>query len=744
VNKPLNLLTLVAAAGLMAACSEQAPPPPETPEAPEAEAQAEATESETAADTEGEAEATGENPLLAENDLPYGMPPFDQIESEDFMPAFEVAMEEHVAEIEAITANEAEPTFENTILAMERAGQTLQFVGRVFSNMTSTVMDDTLKETQSKMAPKFSAHSDAINLNAELFERVEAVYEQREALDLSPEGLRLVEEYYKNFVRAGAQLSDEDKDTLKQMNSQLAELTTKFSQNVLEEVNDSAVVFDSREALAGLSDARIEAAASEAAERDLEEGQYVITLVNTSIQPPLASMENRDAREKIKKASLARGSRGNDYDNTGVVADIVKLRAERARLLGYDTHADYVLEDRTAQTVEAVNGMLGELAPIAVANARMEGEDIQAMINETEEEPFELKSWDWFYYAEQVRQDRYAFDEEQIKPYFEMRNVLVNGVFFSAEKLFGITFEERPDLPTQHEDATAWEAFEEDGTSLGIVITDFYARGTKRGGAWMNSYRLNSELLGGKAVVGMHLNVPKPPEGEPTLLTWDETTTMFHEFGHVVHGLFSDVQYPTFAGTSVPRDFVEYPSQVFEMWASWPEVLANYAQHYETGEQIPQALLDKVIDAQKFNEGFATTEYLAASIIDQALHQLAPEDTPAADEVMAFEASVLEEHGLDYEPVPPRYRTPYFSHSMGGYDAGYYSYIWSEVLDADSVLWIKENGGLDRETGQHYRDTILSKGGSKEAMQLYEDFAGREPSIEPLLERRGLVIDDEG
>ncbi|WP_376695197.1 M3 family metallopeptidase [Wenzhouxiangella sp. EGI_FJ10305] len=744
MNKPLSLLTLAIAASLLMACSEQAPPPPEAPEAPEtAEAEApEGTEMETEASSESE--STGDNPLLTENDLPYGMPPFDKIESEHFQPAFEAAMEEHMAEVEEIANSDEEPTFENTILAMERAGLTLQYIGRVFSNLNGTVTDDTLQETQRKLAPKFSAHSDAINLNPELFERIEAVYNQRDELDLSPEGLRLVEEYHKDFVRAGAQLNDEEKEELKKMNSELAELTTQFSQNVLKEVNDSAVVFDSREALAGLSDSRIEAAADEAADRDLEEGKYVITLVNTSIQPPIAEMENRDSREKVKKASLARGARGNEYDNTGVVADIVRLRAERAQLLGYDTHADYVLEDRTAQTVEAVNGMLGELAPIAVANARLEGEDIQEMINESEEEPFELKSWDWFYYAEQVRQDRYAFDEDQIKPYFEMNTVLEDGVFYSAEKLFGITFEKRPDLPTQHQTATAWEAFEADGTSLGIVIMDFYARGTKRGGAWMNSYRLNSELLGGHPVLGMHLNVPKPPEGEPTLLTWDETTTMFHEFGHVVHGLFSDVEYPTFAGTSVPRDFVEYPSQVYEIWAAWPEVLANYAKHYETGEQIPQELLDKVIEAQKFNEGFATTEYLAAAIIDQAFHQLGPDETPAADAVMDFEASVLEEHGLDYEPVPPRYRTPYFSHSMGGYDAGYYSYIWSEVLDADSALWIKENGGLDRETGQHYRDTILSKGGSKAAMDLYLDFAGREPSIEPLLERRGLVIDDEG
>lgn len=737
MNKTLNFLTLAIAAGALVACSESGPPQaPEAPEVPEM-----STEADESAEPATE---LAENPLLVDNDLPYGLPPFDKVESGHFLPAFEVAMEEHLAEIDVIADNEDEPTFDNTIVALERSGQKLRYIGRLFSNLTGTITDDTLQETQRKMAPAFAAHSDEINLNSKLFARIEALYEQRDDLGLNAEGLRLLEEYHTDFVRAGAKLSDADKNKLRDMNSKIAELATKFSQNVLKEVNDSAVAFDSRDALAGLSEGRIEAAADEAANRDLDEGNYVIALVNTSIQPPLASMENRAAREKIKKASLARGARGNEYDNTGVVSDLVRLRAERARLLGYDTHADYVLEDRTAQTVDAVNDMLGKLAPIAVKNARMEGEDIQEMINETAEEPFELKSWDWAYYAEKVRQDRYAFDESQIKPYFEMNNVLKNGVFFSAEKLFGITFKERPDLPAHHPDAQVWEVFEEDGSPLGLVITDFYARGNKRGGAWMNAYRLESELLGGHPVIGMHLNVPKPPEGEPTLLTWDETTTMFHEFGHVVHGLFSNVEYPTFAGTSVPRDFVEYPSQVYEMWASWPEVLANYAQHYETGEQIPQELLDKVIEAQKFNEGFATTEYLGAAIIDQAWYQLAPEDVPAAEGVMDFEAKVLADHGLDYEPVPPRYKTPYFSHSMGGYDAGYYSYIWSEVLDADSVLWIKENGGLDRETGQHYRDTILSKGGSKKAMDLYMDFAGREPSIEALLERRGLVIEDEG
>ncbi len=743
MKNSLKLLTLAISASLLLACTEQAPPPPVAPEAPEMTTPTDAAPAdESATATEAES-AVNDNPLLADSELPYGMPPFDQIESAHFLPAFEAAMEAHLDEIEAIAGNEEAPSFDNTILAMERSGQLLQRTGRVFSNLSGTVTDDTLQDTQRQMAPKFAAHSDSISLNGELFARIQTLYEGREELGLDSEGLRLLEEYYTDFVRAGARLDEEQKSTLRQMNSRLAELTTEFSQNVLHEVNASAVVFDSREALAGLPDSRIESAAGEAADRELEEGSFVITLLNTSGQPPLSNLDVRESRQRIHEASLARGSRGNEYDNTGIVAEIVKLRAERARMLGYDTHADYVLEDRTAQTVDAVNDMLGQLAPIAVANARLEGQDIQEMINASEDEPFELASWDWAYYAEKVRQERYAFDESEIKPYFEMNNVLVNGVYFSAEKLFGITFKERPDLPAHHADAQVWEVFDADGSELGIVVNDFYARSIKRGGAWMNSYQVNSGLLGGHPVIGMHLNVPKPPAGEPTLLTWDEVTTMFHEFGHVVHGLFSDVEYPSFAGTAVPRDFVEYPSQVYEMWASWPEVLANYAQHYETGEQIPQELLDKVIESEQFNEGFATTEYLGAAIIDQALHQLSPDETPAADAVMDFEARTLAEHGLDYAPVPPRYRTPYFSHAMGGYDAGYYSYIWSEVLDADSVLWIKENGGLDRTTGQHYRDTILSQGGSKPAMELYLEFAGREPSIEPLLERRGLIIDSE-
>ncbi len=724
-----GLMIIIGGALALAACSEPEPPAePEVPAVPEAE-------------VEVAEEAPEVNPLLIESTLPYGMPPFDLIEDEHYREALEAGMAEHTEEIEAIASNPDDPTFDNTIVAMERSGQTLNRVSRIFFNLSGANTSDTLQDIQREMSPKLSAHSDAINLNPDLFARIETLHEQRDELDLDAESLRLLEEYRTQFVRAGAQLSDDEKDQLREINRELAELGTEFSQNVLAEVNDSAVVFDNREALAGLSDSAIERAASEAADRGHEDGHYVITLLNTSGQPPLADLENRESRQRVHEASLSRGSRGNEHDTREIVRRVVELRARRAQMLGYDTHADYILERQTAGSVETVNDMHRQVVPIAFEAARAEGADIQAIIDEIEDEPFELASWDWSYYAEKVRQRRFDFDESQIRPYFELDNVLENGVFYSAEKLFGITFKERPDLPTYHPDVRVWEVFEEDGTGLGLMIGDFYSRSNKRGGAWMNSYRIHSRLLGGHPVTGNHLNIPKPPEGEPTLMTWDEVTTLFHEFGHVIHGLFSDVQYPTFAATAVPRDFVEYPSQVYEMWAAWPEVLANYARHYETGEQIPQDLLDRVLAAETFNQGFRTAEYISASVIDQEWHQLQPDDVPPAEEAMDFEANVLAEWEMDYTPVPPRYRTPYFSHMMGGYSAGYYSYIWSEILDADSVLWIKENGGLDRETGQHFRDTILSRGGSKDAMDLYYDFAGRQPTIEPVLERRGLIND---
>ena len=676
------------------------------------------------------------NPFFAESTLPYGMPPFDLIEDAHYVPAFERGMAEQSAEIETIASNPEAATFENTIVAMERSGQLLERAQRVFFSLAAAHTNDTLKEIQTEMAPRFSAHNDNILLNAELFARVAGLYASRDSLGFDAESRRLLERYHTDFVRSGAQLSEEEKVRLREINAELAELGTTFSQNVLNEVNDAAVVVDSREELAGLTDSQIESAAKEAETRELP-GKYVLTLQNTTQQPPLTSLENRDLRQRIQEISEARGSSGTEYDNRGIINRVLTLRAERSTMLGYDNHAAFILEDQTALTVDAVNDMLGRLGPRAVANARREATELQALINETEAEPFELASWDWLYYTEKLRKKRYNLDESQLKPYFELNRSLTDGVFYMAEHLYGVTFEERPELPVYQEDVRVFEAFL-DGEPLGLFLFDPYARASKRGGAWMNAYVPQSRLLNRQPVVANHLNIVKPPQGEATLLTLNEVNVMFHEFGHALHGLFSDVTYPRFAGTSVPRDFVEYPSQVHEMWATWPEVLANYAVHYETGEPIPQDLLERIREAKKFNQGFEQAEYMAAAIMDQAWHQLSIDEIPPAEALMEYQAQILADAGMNFETVPPRYSTPYFSHIIGGYSAGYYSYMWSEVLDADSVKWFEENGGMKRENGDHFRNTLLSHGGSRDAMELFRDFRGADPSVEPLLERLGL------
>ena len=682
-------------------------------------------------------EEMADNPFFAESPLPHQLPPFDRIDDAHYAPAFERGMADQIAEIEAIAGASEPPTFENTIVALERSGQLLNRVAATFFALSSADTNDAINAIRNEMAPRLAAHTDRMLLDAGLFARVEALYEQRADLGLDDESRRLVEEYYVDFVRAGARLSDAEKERMQAINARLAALSSRFTQNVLDEVNASAVVVESRDELAGLSEGQVASAVAAAEARELE-GRYVIPLLNTSGQPALASLEDRGLRERIMRTSLARGSQGGEYDNRGVITEMARLRAERAAMLGYPNHAAYILERQTARTVDAVNERLASLAPPAVANAEREAADLQAMAA-AEGADLELAAWDWSYYTEKVRAERYAFDASQLRPYLEMDNVLENGVFFSATRLYGLTFEERPELPVYHPDVRVWEVFDADGEALGLFIGDFYARPSKRGGAWMNAYVSQSHLLETLPVVGNHLNVPKPPEGEPTLLTFDEVTTLFHEFGHALHGFFSDVRYPYFAGTSVPRDFVEYPSQVNEMWATWPEVLRNYAVHHETGEPMPADLLDRVLATQQFNQGFATTEYLAASLLDMAWHQITADEVPDAAGVEAFEAAALEAAGVALATVPPRYRSTYFSHIWSsGYSAGYYSYIWSEVLDADSVEWFKENGGLLRENGDHFRSTLLSKGGSIEALDLFRAFRGAEPDIGPLLVRRGL------
>ena len=724
-SKLLNLIVIPALVSLQSGCSE-----PELSEKPISLAEV----NEAVVEFISTPEET--NPFYEESPLYLNYPRFDRIQDAHYLPAFERGMEEELEEIEAIVNQPDQPSFDNTILALELTGQLLDRVARVFYAISSAHTNDEIRALEQQLAPRLAGHEDNILLNPDLFERVGIIYEQRDDLALEPESMRLLEKYYTEFVRGGAALSVPEQQHMKELNAEIASFETLYSQNILSEVNDLAVIVDTEEELTGLDQALITAAREEAAGRDLD-GKYVLPLLNTSSQPALASLQNRALREIIHSISLSRGSRGGDFDNTEVLSDVLRLRAERAQLLGYDNHAHFILEDRTAQTVAAVNNRLAELTTPALANVNREAVDLQQMIYDDGQD-FELASWDWDFYTEKLRLARYDFDAKELRPYFELNNVLLKGVFFAAEQLYGITFKEQISLPVYQEDVRVFEVYDTTGTTLAIFIADFYARPTKRGGAWMNSYVSQSNLLNTRPIVANHLNITKPLEGEVTLLTFDEVTTMFHEFGHALHGMFSAVEYPYFSGTSVPRDFVEYPSQVNEMWAIWPEVLANYAIHHETGQSMPQELLEKVLSTQTFNQGFETTEYLAASILDQALHQLNPDEIPVGDEIMEFERSTFQGAGIVLDSVPPRYRSTYFNHIMGGYHAGYYSYIWSEVLDADSVDWFKENGGLTRENGDHFRQTLLSRGGADDAMTLFRKFRGRDPDITPLLERRGL------
>jgi peptidyl-dipeptidase Dcp len=679
-----------------------------------------------------------DNPLLAESTLPYHFPRFDLVKDEHYLPAFAAGMAQQRAEVDAIAANPEKPTFENTIVALERSGATLGRVSRVFSNLNGTVTNPALQQVEKQVAPQLAAHGDAIRLHPALFARLQDLHGRRASLGLDAESDRLLDRYYKDFVRAGARLPEEDKVRLRALNAELATLHTAFAQAVLKEMNASGVLVETRAELDGLSDNAIAAAAS-AAKAAGHEGKYLLRLLNTTGQPALASLRNRALRERLFQASSGRNSRGGEFDTRATLARLARVRAERAALLGFRHHADLQLEEQTAGSVDNVNRLMAQLAPAAAANARREAADLQAVID-AEGGGFRLQPWDWDFYAEKVRRARYAFDAQEVRPYYEMQRVLRDGVFHAATRLYGITFKERDDLPKYHPDTQVFEVFNEDGSPLALFIVDWYARPSKRGGAWASAHVPQSHLTGFKPVIANHLNIPKPPAGEPTLLTDDEVETAFHEFGHALHGMFSNVRFPRFAGTSVPRDFVEFPSQVNEMWAKWPEVLANYARHHRTGEPIPAAMLAKIEAAERFNEGYRTTEYLAATLIDLAWHQLGAADVPAAEGVTTFEAEALRRAGLDFAPVPPRYRSPYFNHifASNGYAAGYYSYIWSEVLDADNVEWFKANGGLRRELGQRYRETLLSRGGSRDAMQMYRDFAGRDPEVRHLLARRGL------
>ena len=675
------------------------------------------------------------------------MPPFDRITDGTYRPAFEAGMAEQRAEVAAIASNAAAPTFDNTIVALERSGRILYRVSNVFFNLQGANTNDELDAIARELAPKLSEHQDAIYLDPKLFARVKALYDGRAALNLDPESAQLLARTHLQFVRAGANCSDGDKAQLRQINGQLSSLTTQFQQNVRQATQLGAVVVDSVAELEGFSAEQIGAAAAAAQARHLT-GKWLITLQNTTTQPALAQLKNRALRERLYRASIARGN-GGPADNTALILKIVGLRAERAKLLGYADYAAYVLEDETASTPGAVNKLLGEIAPPAIAKAKREAADLQALIDQQAKaqhgQPFKLEAWDWAFYAEQLRQARFAYDEAKVKPYFELNRVLLDGVFYAATQFYGITFKERHDLPLYRGDVRAFEVFDHDGSPLALFFCDYYARDNKQGGAWMNAYADQSALLGTKPVIANHLNVPKPAEGQPTLLTFDEVTTLFHEFGHALHGLFSNVKYQSLAGTNTPPDFVEYPSQYNEMWADEPAVLENYAKHYQTGAAIPPALLKQVIAARKFNQGFGTSEYLAAAILDQAWHQVPaahPEKLPQTPEqVLPFEHAALKAAGVDFAPVPPRYHSPYFLHIFSsGYAAGYYAYLWADVLARDTESWVHAHGGLKRENGDLLRAKVLSRGRTEEPSKLFQSFYGKPPDIGPLLEDRGLTL----
>ena len=672
-----------------------------------------------------------DNPFLEPSTLPYGMPPFADITDEHYRPAFEIGMEEHLAEIRAITAKRDLPTFENTMIPLERGGQVLERVATVFFNKASADGNDATEALEEQMAPLLAAHSDAIRLDSQLYWRIKTLHDQLDALGLDAESRYLVQRYYAEFTIAGAGLNEIEKATLRDLNQQLSTLTTRFEKNLLADTNDLAVVIDDAADLDGLEPGEVSAAAEAAKDRGLD-GKYLVTLVLPTGHPWLSSLTSRAVRERIMAASRARGNRGGDWDTNQLVLDITRLRAQRAALLGFASHADWVIADETAKNPGNVAAMLDKLAVPAARNAKAEQADLESQAGHA------IEAHDWAFYSEKVRQAKYDVDTAQMRPYFEAERVLQDGVFFAATKLYGITFTERPDIVAYHPDVRVFEVHNDDGSPVGLYTLDLYTRDSKRGGAWMNSLISQSELLGHPVIVTNNLNVPKPAAGEPTLLTYDEVNTFFHEFGHALHGLFARVTYPKFAGTNTFRDFVEFPSQVNEMWMLWPEVLANYAVHHETGEPMPSEFVEKIQASSAFNEGFATSEYLAAALLDQAWHTITADDT--VTDVAQFQAAALARVGLDNPAVPPRYSSTYFQHVMStsAYDAGYYSYIWSEVLDADTVEWFKSNGGLTRGNGDRFRSRLLGVGGSKDPLEAFRDFRGRDAEIQPLLDRRGL------
>ena len=670
------------------------------------------------------------NPFSNPSPLPFQAPPFDKIKDTDYQPALEEGMKQGLAEVETIANNPDPPTFDNTIVALEKSGQLLTRAAKVFFALTQSNTNDTLQKVEEEETPKLTAYQDSIYLNSKLFARVKAIYDQRTSLNLDPASQYLVYRYYRNFVRAGALLSDADKETLKALNKEESTLSTQYRQKVLADTAASAVIVDNKADLAGMSDSDIAAAAQRAKDKKLG-GKYVIALQNTTQQPALVFLKNRALREKIFKASSARGNHDGPNDTRPNVERLAQLRAQKARLLGFSTYAAYSLDDQMAKTPDIAIKLMSDMVPATVAKANEQASQMQKLAG------FKLQPWDWQYYAEQLRKKEYAMNEAEAKQYFEMDRVLHDGVFYAANKLYGLTFKERHDIPAYNPDVRVFEVFDADGKSMALFYADYFQRPNKSGGAWMDTFVDQSFLLDQKPVVFNVANFTKPAAGQPALLSFTDVTTMFHEFGHALHGMFSNVKWPTLTGTSVPRDFVEFPSQFNEHWAIEPSVFAHYAKHYKTGASMPKALVDKIKNSQKFNQGYALGEYLEAALLDMSWHTTA-EGQPLQD-VNTFEPAALEKFHIAMPLIPPRYHTTYFSHIWGGgYAAGYYAYLWSELIDDDAFYWFKENGGMTRANGQRFREMVLSRGGSEDPAAMYRAFRGRDPIVDPLLIERGL------
>ncbi len=676
------------------------------------------------------------NPFYAPSTLPFYAPAFDKIKNSDFKPAIEEGMRQQMAEIQKITNNTAAPTFENTLVAMEKSGRLLNRVNAVLNVLTGAYTNPDLQKVEQEMAPRLAANNDAIYLNTKLFKRVEAIYNQRAKLKLDAESARLIEYYYKNFVTAGAKLSEPDKEVLKKLNQEEASLRTKFGAQLLAGSKAAALVVDTKEELAGLTDAAIEVAARNAKAAG-HEGKYLLSLQNTTQQPDLASIKNRATRQKLFEAAWSRTEKNDANDNRPVIARLAQIRAQKASLIGFPSFAAWKLQNQMAKTPETVEKFLAQLVPAATAKVKEEAADLQKVIDQ-QNGGFKLEAWDWNFYAEQLRKSKYDLDENEIKPYLEIDNVLQKGVFYAANLLYGLTFKERKDLPVYQEDVRVFDVFDKDGTHMALFYGDYYKRDNKRGGAWMSNMVGQSKLFGTKPVIYNVCNFTKPAPGQPALISYSDMRTMFHEFGHALHGLFASQQYPSLSGTATARDFVEFPSQVNENWAMDPRVIKNYAVHYKTNEPMPPTLLEKIKKAAAFNQGYAFTEVLAAHNLDLQWHSLKP-GLPLQD-VLKFEQEALTKKGLNILQVPPRYRSTYFNHIWNsGYSAGYYAYSWTEMLADDAYSWFEENGGLTRANGQRFRDMVLSRGNTIELGKMYRDFRGHDPDIKPLLKNRGLV-----